>query len=244
MTEQEESDFSFFAAEEPKDYYVPKRQDFYEEVDVEGDLYKIKIVGEHRLWGNYLWNAARCAAKHLYKNPELVKDKTVIEMGAGGGLPSLVSAHLGAKKTLLTDYPDQPLIDNLEHNVEINRHLYPNADVEVRKHLWGKLHEITEKFDVVIMSDLINNHSAHYDMLETCAHCCIPKETLIICCFTHHQPWKAKKNEKFFKIATENNFSFEKLYEEKYPVMFEKDPGEEEVRRTVHMFHMRYNGPK
>ena len=41
----------------------------------------------------------------------------MLELGAGAGLPSLVAAILGARKVVVTDYPDPDLIVNLEHNV-------------------------------------------------------------------------------------------------------------------------------
>jgi nicotinamide N-methyltransferase len=179
--------------------------------------------------------------KYFFRNPEIVQGKTVLEIGAGGGLPSLVAAHLGAKRTILTDYPDNSLIDNLKHNVETNRAMYPNADITVQPLLWGTTTDLNEKFDLIILSDLLNNHSAHEAMLETCEIHAHKKDTLMLVSFTHHQPWKAHKNMKFFDIAKRKGFSYEKMFEEKYPVMFEKDPGDEEVRRTVHVYSMRLN---
>jgi EEF1A N-terminal glycine/lysine methyltransferase len=38
---------------------------------------------------------------------EFVKDKYVLEFGAGAGLPSIVSALNGAAGVLVTDYPDE-----------------------------------------------------------------------------------------------------------------------------------------
>lgn len=49
---------------------------------------------------------------------ELVKGKTVLELGAGAGLPSLVCALNGASQTVVTDYPDAELIDNLRYNID------------------------------------------------------------------------------------------------------------------------------
>jgi nicotinamide N-methyltransferase len=46
-----------------------------------------------------------------------VQGKTILELGAGGGLPSLVCALSGAAKVVVTDYPDADLIDNLRYNV-------------------------------------------------------------------------------------------------------------------------------
>src|SRR5260221_14680951 len=44
------------------------------------------------------WNAARALAGFLQRNPELYAGKTVLELGAGGGLPGLVAAKCGAQK--------------------------------------------------------------------------------------------------------------------------------------------------
>lgn len=41
----------------------------------------------------------------------------MLELGAGAGLPSLVAAILGARKVVVTDYPDADLIANLNHNI-------------------------------------------------------------------------------------------------------------------------------
>jgi nicotinamide N-methyltransferase len=46
-----------------------------------------------------------------------VQGKTVLELGAGGGLPSLVCALSGAVQVVVTDYPDADLIENLRYNV-------------------------------------------------------------------------------------------------------------------------------
>ncbi|KAG6875581.1 hypothetical protein C0992_003234, partial [Termitomyces sp. T32_za158] len=59
---------------------------------------KIRLVGTHPLWGNYLWNAARAFASYLDEYQELHRDKYVLELGAGGALPSILAAKTGARK--------------------------------------------------------------------------------------------------------------------------------------------------
>lgn len=44
-------------------------------------------------------------------------NRTVLELGAGAGLPGLVSGILGAEKVVISDYPDPELIENLEYNI-------------------------------------------------------------------------------------------------------------------------------
>lgn len=49
--------------------------------------------------GHVLYPTSICLADYLAKHAEeLVKNKNVLELGAGGGLPSLVCALEGAKK--------------------------------------------------------------------------------------------------------------------------------------------------
>jgi nicotinamide N-methyltransferase len=66
-----------------------------------------------------LWNAGRTISAYLEEHADkLVKDRTVLELGAGAGLPSLVCALNGATQTVVTDYPDAELVENLQYNVD------------------------------------------------------------------------------------------------------------------------------
>ena len=53
-----------------------------------------------------LWPAAEALSQYLCEHPDIVKNKKVLELGCGLGLPSLVASHLGAE-VLATDFhPD------------------------------------------------------------------------------------------------------------------------------------------
>ena len=66
------------------------------------------------------WNTSRVLSDYLLRNPSIYRKKTVLELGAGAGLPGLVSAVSGAEAVVITDYPDHQLVDNLRWNVECN----------------------------------------------------------------------------------------------------------------------------
>jgi nicotinamide N-methyltransferase len=86
------------------------------------------------------WNAARAFASYLDENSNLYHNCAVLELGAGGGLPSIVAAKNGARRVclfkmphsnalslktvivqvLMTDYPDDNLVENMTHNVATN----------------------------------------------------------------------------------------------------------------------------
>ena len=128
------------------------------------------------------WNAARALAGFLQRNPVLYVGLTVLELGAGGGLPGLVAAKCGARKVVLTDYPDEALLDNLAYNVAQNVVQQKQsgsacADAAaaccVLGYVWGNpvdplfdalLPDTSTQvagtgFDLIILSDLIFNHS-------------------------------------------------------------------------------------
>jgi predicted nicotinamide N-methyase len=88
-----------------------------------------------------VWPAARALAATLQRNPTLVGQKTVLELGAGLGLPSLVAAHY-ATKVQSTDIAQEAVtlvaasakrngLANLEAEVLNWTHLPPGPPAEV-----------------------------------------------------------------------------------------------------------------
>jgi predicted nicotinamide N-methyase len=95
-----------------------------------------------------LWPAATGLAEYLAENPELVRGKRVLELGAGLGLPSLVSAHLGGD-VLATDYhPDAEayFLRNCRHS---------SVRARYRRLNWRAEALDGEVFDVVLGSDVL-----------------------------------------------------------------------------------------
>ena len=60
-------------------------------------------------YGSRQWPAALYIASYLYDHPEIVKGRTVLELGCGNGLVSLAATAIGASKVIATDYRDLPL---------------------------------------------------------------------------------------------------------------------------------------
>ncbi|XP_073106414.1 uncharacterized protein [Elaeis guineensis] len=102
------------------------------------------------LTGSWLWESALYLAEWMASEGRAYLDlagRTVLELGAGTGLPGLATAVLGAARVVLTDVA--PLLPGLWANVEANG---LEGQVEVRKLRWGE--EDEEEVDVVVMSDV------------------------------------------------------------------------------------------
>ncbi|KAI8359856.1 putative methyltransferase-domain-containing protein [Choanephora cucurbitarum] len=220
---------------------------------------KIKLVGSHPLWAHHLWNASKVFASLFDDTPRLVEHKTVLELGAGGALPSLVASLNGASKTVITDYPDKELIENIQYNVD---HAIQKKDnVIVEGYIWGTptdklrtyLPADSQTFDVIILSDLVFNHSQHHAMLKTCRDLLTPNTGRAYVFYTHHRPHLAHRDLEFFQIAQRPvrddvdpedrdmlgyGFKVDHFMTKKMDVMFKEDPGDEQVRATVHGWQM------
>ncbi|KAH0835700.1 hypothetical protein J3R83DRAFT_9490 [Lanmaoa asiatica] len=232
----------------------------------------IRLVGSHPLWGHHLWNAAIAFASYLDSHDELVNNKFVLELGAGGGLPGIVAAQNGAMKA---DYPDAALIENLTYNVQQNIREEQRSKVTTQGYIWGKPvdaliaalpedRESWRRFDLIILSDLIFNHSQvnippssshfrahviqHDALLSSCELSLTPisSDTMplskplpcVLVFYTHHRPHLAHRDLEFFTTAHHRGWNCEEIYTHKFPPMFPEDPGDVEARSTVHGWRM------
>ncbi|CAN6478841.1 unnamed protein product [Victoria cruziana] len=107
--------------------------------------------------GACLWDCAIVLAHYLPSVP--LAGKSVVELGAGTGLPGLTAAKLGSSRVILTDLPE--LLPGLRRNVEANDLV--DGCVDVRPLRWGDdgdCSTLGPPFDVVLMSDLLYDVSA------------------------------------------------------------------------------------
>jgi nicotinamide N-methyltransferase len=201
----------------------------------------VHLPGKHSLWAHECWNAGKSLANYLDKHKELYIGKKVLELGAAASLPSLICAVNGARKVISTDYPEKPLLDNIMKNAMANiPEKVADGTFNVQGYLWGTRNiDLDEpmlsdgKFDVILMADLVFNHSQHTNLLKTCVEM-LANDGIILKTYTHHVAKWAYRDMEFFNIAKNFGFQAEKIYEEKWQPMFPDDVGDVEVRSTVH----------
>ncbi|KAK4546878.1 hypothetical protein LTR36_001610 [Oleoguttula mirabilis] len=241
--------------DEPEGFYQPEKEPtFVTHRMLNGDDLKLRLVGHNALWGHLLWNAGRTLADYLESHSStLIEGGTILELGAGAGLPSLICAIRGAKQVVVTDYPDAELIENLQYNIEHCPLLTTPPNVAAEGYLWGAptssltshlpRTETGGRFDLLILADLLFNHSEHSKLLSTVQQMLsTTSEARALVFFTPYRPWLLEKDLAFFDLATEGGFVVKKIFEKVMEkVMFEEDPGDELLRRTVFGYSLRWS---
>jgi nicotinamide N-methyltransferase len=237
---------------DPDDFYAPDKPATSTTFLTNGGIeIPLRLVGHNPLWGHLLWNAAQVIARYIEDNADrLVKDRDVLELGAGAGLPSLICALNGARRVVVTDYPDPDLIENLRHNIKFSIPQQYCDTITANGYLWGNdttmlkddLENHGQGFDLLILADILFNHSEHEKLIQTL------RQTLkkgpaarALVFFTPYRPWLLQKDLRFFDLARDGGFVVEKLFEHVMDkVMFPTDPGDEQLRRTVFAYEVRW----
>lgn len=173
----------------------------------------------------------------------------MLELGAGAGLPSLVCALLGAKKVVVTDYPDANLIENLRFNIAQSSDVLEENVIVAEGYLWGDsidrlkshLPSCNTGFDLLILADILFNHSEHAKLVKTVKEALgSNSDARALVFFTPYRPWLLDKDLQFFELAKQSGLHVVKILEHVMDkVMFEADPGDELLRRTVFGYEVR-----
>ncbi|KAF2757762.1 hypothetical protein EJ05DRAFT_439854 [Pseudovirgaria hyperparasitica] len=248
--DSDHDDFNLF--QDPKDFYKPEPDPTSaSHTQLDGNVITVRLVGHNPLWGHLLWNAGRTISLYIEEHAkDLISNRSVLEFGAASGLPSLVCILHGASHVVVTDYPDPDLIENIQNNIHQSVPDSLRSRISAEGYLWGNDTEnilshlpitTTEPgFDVLILADLLFNHSEHAKLLKSVQQTLkrTASATALVF-FTPYRPWLLEKDLAFFDLAREGGFSVEKILEKVMDkVMFDEDPGDELLRRTVYGYSL------
>lgn len=240
---------------EPSGYFAEEKPFTFEEYVLQSGLrLRLRLVGHSTLWGHHLWNGARILAEYVQTHrDDLVNSSTILELGAGAGLPSLICALEGADIVVVTDYAgDHDLIENLSYNVGILPARL-RSKVFTEGYSWGDdieplirhLPSPARTFRLLILADLLFNHSCHSSLLKTIL---LTLERSTSACalvfFTPYRPWLLERDMAFFDIIrADGQLEVEEIGKwEMDNVMFEEDRGDEVLRRTVFGYKLYWTG--
>ena len=250
--------------EEPKGYYREPRKptvedyEFAPKVCASGGSEKaaerrtlhFHLVGSHPLWAHYLWNGGKHIAGMIQRGELPVAGKRVFEFGAGAAVPSVVAALCGARHVTITDFPEEPLLEPIRRNVAENiTDEAIRSRVSVFGFLWGadvsqllkagcdgnKDDDEGGKYDVLLMGDLLANHTALPDLAKSASQL-LKSDGIGIVAFGHHRPWLADRDLKIFEHLAKLGIANTKIDEIVASPMFAEDPGSLDVRKTIHVY--------
>ncbi|KAG7273682.1 hypothetical protein CRUP_017435 [Coryphaenoides rupestris] len=130
-------------------------------------------------YGSVMWPAALALCSYLESQQLL--GRTVLELGAGTGLVTIVSCLLGAAVTA-TDLPD--VLGNLTANVMRNTRGRCRYVPRVAALSWGEGLELhfpraLHRYNYVLAADVVYHHDFLEQLLLTMQHFCQPGTTLL-----------------------------------------------------------------
>ncbi|KAG9349661.1 hypothetical protein JZ751_028109 [Albula glossodonta] len=134
-------------------------------------------------YGAIIWPGAVALCQYLENNRQQVNlmDKSVLELGAGTGLVSIVACLLGAWVTA-TDLPD--VLGNLKCNLSLNTRGRCKYNPQVGALCWERDIEkmyprSVYRYDYILAADVVYHHDFLEELLITMRHFCQPGTTLI-----------------------------------------------------------------
>ncbi|XP_076663641.1 methyltransferase-like protein 22 isoform X2 [Andrena cerasifolii] len=128
-----------------------------------------KLVLEHRVStklqhvGLQVWRGALLLADYILSNPDLFKDKTVLELGAGVGLTSIVASFL-ADKVICTDVDVEGILKLIRKNF-VRNSAYSKSKILIKELdflnlQWPTfLHKRIDEATIILAADVIYDES-------------------------------------------------------------------------------------
>ncbi|KAL0956915.1 hypothetical protein HGRIS_003019 [Hohenbuehelia grisea] len=129
------------------------------------------------LLADHLFSPALFLAERIERGLLAAPGQSVVELGAGCALPSLLLATCAnpPSKVVVTDFPDDTILVNLRKNVERNEATF-RCSVHCEGYEWGKPVDTLRNyadhpsgFDIVILSDLLHFDQSHDVLISSAA---------------------------------------------------------------------------
>lgn len=115
----------------------PMRRPFSEE--------EIKQIENYPAYWSFCWASGLVQARYILQHPELVKDKVIIDFGAGSGVVAIAAMLAGAKKAIACDIDGDALIA-CRQNAKLN-----NVQLDYCQDIF----QLSEAADLLIAADVL-----------------------------------------------------------------------------------------
>ena len=126
-------------------------------------------------YGLLLWPAAVALCEYITDYPDLIKNKRVLEIGAGIGLVGLAAQRLGPAHLTQTDY-HEGVLGLAQHNARQNK----VTGIFLVKGDWRNWPADLTGFDLVLGSDVLYERTLHEDMARLFPRLLAPNGRIIL----------------------------------------------------------------
>ncbi len=106
---------------------------------------EILAIQAYPAYWAFCWASGQVLARHIIDNPELVRDKRIMDFGAGSGVVAIAAMMAGAKQVIACDIDPDALL-SCQENAKLN-----NVEFE----LHGDLFEFNQEIDLLIAADVL-----------------------------------------------------------------------------------------
>ena len=214
---------------------------------------RFSLLSHRRRWAQRIWPAAQVLARYLDAHPTLVVGRAVLEIGAGAALPSVVAALLGARAVVVSDYPDDRMLQNMRANLTANLPPEQRRRAVVVGYDWNHsarslmsalsgLHDArhgggdgggAEGFNLVLLSDLLYE-CEHEAILRAVASslAAAPGDARALLTFQVHDLCQLPKQVAFFQLAADFGLAVKRLSTVTVGRQFEDEAGDEVEEST------------
>lgn len=111
-----------------------------------------------KLFVGHVWEGCLVLADFIVQNSSQFEDKTILELGSGCALPSMVVSRFNPKRVVCTDYPDPDLIDHIRTLIQRNK----CTNIEIDSYEWGEesmkllaYNNNNDLYDVIFCAELL-----------------------------------------------------------------------------------------
>lgn len=120
-----------------------------DEIDLERSIPALLAAEDAPYWA-FAWGSGQALARHLLDEPELVRGRRVVDLGAGSGIVAIAAKMAGADEAIAVDRDDDALAA-CRINAELNQ-----VSLTISA-------ELPERFDLLLMADILyENESARF----------------------------------------------------------------------------------
>ncbi|MEQ1624459.1 MAG: hypothetical protein ABL870_07200 [Sediminibacterium sp.] len=133
--------------------------------------HQLNAYGDAPFWGR-AWPSALAMIQYLESNPAYIKDKKLVEIAAGLGLPAFYASQF-ASKTIVSDY-DADAVQWMEKNIQLNQ----LEKIQAKQINWHQLPTDLQA-DTLLLCD-VNYDPNQFDALLKMIHLFLAKGTTIL----------------------------------------------------------------